>query len=62
MMDLHKEEPVVGGMIQHIAHAMFKETNRDLLQYNLTGVQANVLVYLFFHEKESNSYRNCKKT
>lgn len=40
MMDLHKEEPVVGGMIQHIAHAMFKETNRDLLQYNLTGVQA----------------------
>ncbi|MCQ2017203.1 MarR family winged helix-turn-helix transcriptional regulator [Clostridium butyricum] len=57
MMDLHKEEPVVGGMIQHIAHAMFKETNRDLLQYNLTGVQANVLVYLFFHEKGENIFQ-----
>lgn len=50
-------KPAVGGIIQHIAHAMFKEFNRDLKQYNLTGVQANVLIYLFFKEKDGDIFQ-----
>ena len=51
------DKPVVGGLIQHIAHAMFKETNRDLQKYNLTRVQANVLIYLFFSEGNGDIFQ-----
>ncbi len=51
------EDPLVGGLIQHIAHSMFKETNRDLQQYNLTGVQANILIYLYFNQHKGDIYQ-----
>lgn len=51
------DKPVVGGLIHHIAHVMFKETNKDLQQYNLTRVQANVLIYLFFSEKNGDIFQ-----
>lgn len=51
------KDPLVGGLIQHIAHSMFKETNRGLQQYNLTGVQANILIYLYFNECKENIYQ-----
>lgn len=57
MMNLHNEKPAVISRIQHISHIIFKETNRDLFRYNLTAAQANVLVYLFFHEKEDNIFQ-----
>ncbi|MGN0143592.1 MAG: MarR family winged helix-turn-helix transcriptional regulator [Clostridium sp.] len=51
------EDPLIGGLIQHISHSMFKEANRDLQQYNLTGVQANILIYLYFNECKGNIYQ-----
>lgn len=56
-MDKNKEKSTVGGIIQHIAHAMFKEANRDLHKYNLTGVQANVLIFIFLHEKKGDVFQ-----
>lgn len=53
----NEEKSVVGGLIQHISHAMYKEANREFQQYNLTGVQAKVLVYLFFNEKKGNIFQ-----
>ena len=57
MMKAFEDKPPVGGLIKHIAHSMFKETNRELQQYNLTGVQAKVLIYLFFHEKDGDIFQ-----
>ena len=57
MMRTCEDKPVIGGLIQHIAHAMFKEVNRELQQYNLTGVQANVLIYLFIHRNSGNIFQ-----
>lgn len=53
----NEEKPAIGGIIQHIAHAMFKEANRDLQQYNITGAQANVLIFLYFHERKGDVFQ-----
>ena len=37
-MDVNKENPTIGGLVNHIPNVMFKEGNRDFQKYILSSL------------------------
>lgn len=56
-MDKQNNKIIVGGILHKIAHKMSTNANRDMQEYNLTGVQAKVLIYLYFNSDKQEIYQ-----